>query len=315
MGSTVFPKSGINGTVGNRSLFDNLQLGTNMSILQVGADPRSTSVDAIQGSLIRFGNQLFRKRDNGSSTNVDFLTNDYNVVSKSTTYTVTIQDDIILANTGTAWTATMPTEASATNKIFKFQKTTSDFNALTINDDAASLITTLNTQGETVTIVTDGTSWYVLDRYIPTLGVQYTPSITWSGTGLVSQGIWWRRKNRILVNIRVTGGTSISGGALIADLPSGLTFDTAATATGIMTAGDPFFSSHASLDIGTTYYPTGLVRYVDSNSVDIVLAFDQIASATNQLAGTQLTNTVPFTFDTSDWVDFWFEAPISGWKG
>lgn len=87
--------------------------------------------------------------------------------AKTANYTVTTDDDILLGDSsGGAFTFTMPTEASASGRIFTFKKTSSDSTAITINDDAASEITTLNTEGETVKIFTDGTSWFVLDRYI-----------------------------------------------------------------------------------------------------------------------------------------------------
>lgn len=91
-----------------------------------------------------------------------------NNAAKTANYTVTTNDDILLGDSsGGAFTFTMPTEASASGREFIFKKTSSDVTAITINDDAASEITTLNTEGETVKIFTDGTSWYVIDRYIP----------------------------------------------------------------------------------------------------------------------------------------------------
>lgn len=81
--------------------------------------------------------------------------------SKTTTYTANATADcVIFADTsGGAWTLTLPAEEDG---LFYFiKKTTSDANALTINNDAAGLVHTISTEDDGVLVVSDGTGWEV----------------------------------------------------------------------------------------------------------------------------------------------------------
>lgn len=87
------------------------------------------------------------------------------------TYTVTLDDDIIICAGAAPFTATLPTAASAydavtgTSKVFVFLN--NDTDDATIDGDGAETINgaasfVLDVQYEWVTVFTDGTSWYAL---------------------------------------------------------------------------------------------------------------------------------------------------------
>jgi hypothetical protein len=88
-------------------------------------------------------------------------------VAKTTTYTVTADDDYIACSTaGGAWTLTLPTAVGVAGKTYTFKKTTSDTNALTVDGDSAETINgsatyTLYFINDSVTIYSDGTNWQV----------------------------------------------------------------------------------------------------------------------------------------------------------
>lgn len=108
----------------------------------------------------------------------------YKVTSKTTTYTATGDEAVILCSTaGGAWTLTLPAAASFTNKAFYIKKTTSDANALTIDGNGSETIdgaTTylLRSQYECVMIVSDGSNWYVANKDSLKL---FTAYVTFSG--------------------------------------------------------------------------------------------------------------------------------------
>lgn len=88
--------------------------------------------------------------------------------AKTTTYTATSTDEVLLCDTsGGAWTLTLPAAASNTGKVYVIKKTTSDTNALTIDGNSSETIDGTTTkllfaQYESVTIICDGSNWHVI---------------------------------------------------------------------------------------------------------------------------------------------------------
>jgi len=154
------------------------------------------------------------------------------VVSKTTTYTATSADDIILVDgTSAAWTLSLPAAASNTGKVFYIKRTDSTIaNAVTIDPNASETIdgaTTrpLYTQNEELTIVSDGTNWRVLNHEAETAWATYTPTGGW--TGAVTYAGRWRRSGQyaeIYVTVVLSGAPT--GTQFSASFPSGITFDT-----------------------------------------------------------------------------------------
>lgn len=109
------------------------------------------------------------------------------VTSKTTTYTATTSDDVILAS-GSAFTITLYAASGNSGKILRVKKTDSSLtNIITIDGNSSetidgALTTTLNTQYEEITLVCDGSNWYILERNIPSEWTAYTPTFAGLGT-------------------------------------------------------------------------------------------------------------------------------------
>ena len=95
------------------------------------------------------------------------------VVNKTTTYTVTLDDDVITCSaSGAAFTITLPTAASAIGQSFTFIKTDSSANAITLDGSGSELINWPGAAGATtqildiinqaVTIYSNGSAWYAV---------------------------------------------------------------------------------------------------------------------------------------------------------
>lgn len=109
--------------------------------------------------------------------------------SQTTTYSISATaDNVVFLNAnGGAFTATLPTAASVTGKVYYLKKTDATTNAVTIATTSSQTIdgvvgTSLNTQNETLKIVSDGSNWQILERRIPSIWVSYTPTYTNLGT-------------------------------------------------------------------------------------------------------------------------------------
>lgn len=90
------------------------------------------------------------------------------VVSKTTTYTATASDQVILCSaSGGAWSLTLPTAVGITGKTYFIKKTDSSANAVTIDGNGTETIdgaTTkaISTQYDAYTIVSDGANWHII---------------------------------------------------------------------------------------------------------------------------------------------------------
>lgn len=136
------------------------------------------------------------------------------VATKTTTYTATTSDDVILADTsGGAWTLSLYTAVGNTGKILRIKKTTSDFSALTIDPNSTETIDGSTTylvylQNDEVTLVSDGSNWKIISEYFVPIHIAYnsnagqtftnTPSIMnfedlvyESHSGMVATGASW----------------------------------------------------------------------------------------------------------------------------
>jgi len=142
-----------------------------------------------------------------------------NVVTKTTTYTVLTTDDIILCDSsGGAFTLTLPTASGVSGQIYTFRKTTSDLSRVTIGSF------NINTEGESLDLVSDGTSWLELRRDIPAIVTAYTPGTSNFGTVTSLAAQWTRIGSRIRVEGKFNGGTASASAAQVG-LPTGLTIN------------------------------------------------------------------------------------------
>lgn len=91
-----------------------------------------------------------------------------NVVTKTGAYTLTSSDHVVLCDaSGGAFTLTLPAAGGVTGLVLYVKKTDSSGSAVTIDGSGAETIdgaTTIDLalQYESVTIVSDGTSWHII---------------------------------------------------------------------------------------------------------------------------------------------------------
>lgn len=181
-----------------------------------------------------------------------------NVVSIDNTdspYSILLSDDVILVDTsGGAVTATLPTAVGNSGKLYRLKKVSNDFTAVTIDTTSAQTIdgvvsTTLNTQYEEITLISDGANWDLLNRDYPQSLLAYTPTLTGFGTP-TSVGFFYQRQGD---SIYIVGGF-VSGTPTAvearASLPAGLT-SKSTEIPAIRLIGDTGTTGSAAAFIGT----------------------------------------------------------------
>lgn len=157
------------------------------------------------------GNVL--KSDGTQWTSGTFTQANLAVTSKTSGYTATGSDDVIICNaSGGAFTITLPAAASNTGKMLKIIKTGSDFNAITIDGNASETIDGTTTvqislPGDSIDIVCDGSNWQYCGPHYESF---YTasPTITNAGTSPSGHVRGTRNGRDICVTASLTTGAT-----------------------------------------------------------------------------------------------------------
>lgn len=181
--------------------------------------PMTTSGDTIYGGTSGTGTRLAKGSDGTVYTMASGLPSwaspgNITVVSKVTTYSIASTDGVILCS-GSAFTATLPTAASAAGEQHRIIKTDSSLtNIVTVGTTSSQTIgaggaTTfvLSTQGENLVVVSDGANWQILEHFIPTAYASYTPTLTGFGTPTNVNFHSWRTGNLLNVQGFFTAGS------------------------------------------------------------------------------------------------------------
>lgn len=96
-----------------------------------------------------------------------------NVVSKTTTYTITTADDVVnCSSSGGAFTVTLYAASGNSGRVVTVTKTDSSANAVRVEGNAAetidgALYTDLYSPFESVTLYCDGSAWFIRERSNP----------------------------------------------------------------------------------------------------------------------------------------------------
>lgn len=232
------------------------------------------------------------------------------IVSKTTTYPLVASDELVLADTsGGAWTATLPTAAGRTGKVYAFKKTTSDVAALTIATTSAQTIdgsttTSVNTQYEYLEVISDGSNWHIQRRYIPSIWTAYTPTI--SGLGTVSAvDFQWRRVGQdIEVRGTHTNGTTAAS-AVSFTLPLSLQVSSDLSANtkliGSMVSSSTTANNYKDFDIIAN---SSSGNVVNVSTVEYTAA---ISALTGQNGNAIISDSLVVASS--------FKVQVSGWKG
>lgn len=121
-----------------------------------GNDPVLATLTAGQGIKITNGA--------GSIT----ITQSESVVTKTTAYTLTVDDSVILCDASAgAFTLTLPAASTANGVVYRIKKIDSSFNAITIDPNGTELIegqatASLPFPSNAIDLVCNGTAWYAL---------------------------------------------------------------------------------------------------------------------------------------------------------
>jgi hypothetical protein len=232
------------------------------------------------------------------------------VTTKTTTYTATTSDDVILCTSGSAWTLTLYAASGNSGKTLTIKKTSSDTNAITIDGNASETIdgvttTTINSQYETLKIICDGSNWHIVERKLNNdwASITITPA---AGFGTATNAAYFGR--RIGDSLQVIGyfkAGTVAATTASFDL-SGLTIDTAK----IPGAG--------KANLGTWYSIASTAPYGSGNRVGSV--FWNSGTATLNISASGSTDTygvsnVTEFLGSNNGMSFNFTVPITGWKG
>lgn len=259
--------------------------------------------------------------DDGAGT-ISFATRSVNATAKTSAYTLTATDYVILADaSGGAFTLTLPSAVTVGNgKRFILKKVDSSFTQVTVDTTSSQTIdgatsTTLATQYETLTLVSDGANWHVLERRIPskwvttnTMTIGGTTSAPTKGTTSIDD-LRWRRVGdsmEIVYNYLQTGAGSAGSGSYLFPIPNSLTADTAKLA--VNTAG----RSHCGSASGGGNSPVDCTGFAFLyNSTNIAIALQGGGTTSNATVGS-----AAFTLSSATMAyGFSVKVPISGWAG
>jgi hypothetical protein len=235
--------------------------------------------------------------------------------AKTTTATLTLKEEVVTANANSAaFTITLPTAVGNSGKVFIVKKIDSTFNAVTIDGNASETIegsttTTLNTQNECLTIVSDGANWRIVERHIPSVWTAFTPTGTWIAN-TTYYGYWRRVGDSIDLDLGLfLGGAPTSASLAINHLPGSLAMDTAKMIMGVIVTAFPGMG------------PFGVIT---DNSASDRFICTAISNATTSIDiykddgdGTlSIVNaTAPVTFATQDAITIKLNnIPIVGWN-
>lgn len=237
------------------------------------------------------------------------------IASQTGTYAILASDEFIpVSASGGAFTATLPTAAGATGKIYTIKRTDQTLaNMVTIATTSSQTIdgvttTTLATQYESIEVISDGSNWHILKRYIDETWYSFTPTGSWS-SNVTYTGYWKRLGDSIEVRSVITCSGAPTSANLTINIPSGLTMDTTKLIQG---ANSMATIGHGTArDAGSNSYRV-YTRYIGTNTLYQVVAEQTDATFNTSSIVTQL---VPFTFGSTDTVEVISTFPVTNWKG
>jgi hypothetical protein len=229
------------------------------------------------------------------------------ITSKTTTYTATTADKVISVQTSSAWTLTLYAASGNAGRTLDIVKTSSDYNALTIDGNSSETInggttTSINTQYERLSIRCDGSNWHIMNRNSCTKWTSFTPTGSW--TSNTTYAGFWRRVGdslEFMVDLSLSGAPTST--SLTITIPNSLTVDSAKRSNAT------YFGSCSWQDAGTRS-GIGQVRW--NNTTTVALHALDETSPTNLSA---ITQAFPHTWASGDSIEMRFTVPISGWKG
>lgn len=204
------------------------------------SDPLTTDGDIIvrdSGTTTRLGigtNGQVLSVTSGAPAWEDAAAATFTVRSGSGTITVVDTDNVIVAD-GTSGTAivNLPPAGDVSGRAFTVKRADSTSNIVQVNADGAELIDgspsfNIDTESQSVTVLSDGSNWIKLNSFDRTERFQsYTPSFTGLGTVSNASGTYRRVAGGLEIYAFCTTG-AVTGTTVSISLPSGETIDSGA---------------------------------------------------------------------------------------
>lgn len=271
----------------------------------------STPVSPASGTNLLYfksDDSLYLKSSAGVEQKVGAIGSIQSYTAQTSTYSILTSDDNITGDSsGGIFTMTLPAIATAGKKVYIIQKTDTSFNAITIARGSTDTIggstsTTLNTAGESIRIISDGTSnWVILERTIPGVTTSFTPTIAGFGT-VSSVDVYYRRQgDSLFIFGRLTAGT-VSGTTFSMTLPGGVSVKGPAS---IFICGN-----WARNNSGGTAVKRGVLNTTNTATV-LNMSIDDYTTATSPF-GTIAGNAI---FGNGQDISFEARVAVTGWNG
>lgn len=273
--------------------------------------PMSASGDIIYGGASGTGTRLVKGSDGQKLTLASGLpiwaSGNANLAysNQTTTYAIQVTDDVLLFS-GASFTATLPTAVGNSGKVFTLKHggtslsqvyTLATTSAQTIGG-IASAAYALYTNGESLTVMSDGANWIIVGRISTSPWVAYTPTFTGFGTATSIECQWARVGPDCKVRIKFTPGT-VTGVEARISLPGSSTSSDSSIIPSIQSLGI-FLSTTTAFDQTDYVLIEPSVGY---------FTFGQNANSTSGL--TKVTG----LFTTSGRIgSFAVSVPITGWQ-
>lgn len=262
-----------------------------------------------------------------SSLGVDIITNaagtgptsfPFGTVGAQATYAVSHAIGALSVDGFTSWdatsgaiTATLPTAVGIAGTRYVLRRkdqtlgnivTVATTSSQTINGIVGS---TLATQGETLTVMSDGSNW-IATRYIPEGTIAYTPISSWVSNTTIT-GSWQRIGDSAKIKCQAATSGAPTATPLTINVPTGLLIDSTKL---LSIATQEAIGTGKVNDSGSAVTWVG-VRWNSTSSVIIV---NLGASGTYVDEPQAVSNTTPITFGAGDFVNVEFYVPITNWS-
>lgn len=286
--------------------------GNNGLLLPSGTTAQRVNLAAV----LRYNTDLTTFEAYNGSWNDLLSTPNLGVTSKVGAYTILTTDSVVTGDSsGGAFTLTLPTAVGITGKTFYLKKTDSSFNIITVDGDGSETIDgsttkSLSTQNESITIVSDGANWQILNRSIPSIlqtfsmaavdgggaiSLADTPDANLSSLDRISERLM--RVTWDYQHTTNTGAADNTSGAYRWTVPQSLSIDTSYYSVTTALLARATFGTAKAYNGSTTW--DGSVKGYDSTHV--VMSVQSDATSENYVGESghaRITNaTIRYTFE------------------
>lgn len=249
---------------------------------------------------------FFKPNASASSSTVPSLA----VTSKSATYTALTTDDVILCDaSGGSFDIDLPTAVGNIGKVFYIKRTDQTLaNKVTIDPNSTETIDGFNDRGlytknEMLVIVSNGTNWNIIERFIDKTPESYTPTI--NGVTKTNESHEWYRDGAYIVVTGKYETTAVSANPLRINMPTNLSIDSTSQYKIVGWHTTQRSSASAAINMVNLFVNTGITTYVSSSNVGN--GAGGILNLAEINADTQLGETSSQAY--------YFRLRVSGWEG